>query len=167
MNQLLTWLSSGDLRSDGISNEIVELILENDGLVDDLLMGFKHPNPVIRAHAADAVEKIARSKPDILVKHLPELIQSAQSDPTAMVKMHIAMTLGNLVVCDIDFSQITLVLKNFLDDESVFTRSWAIVSLCIVAKKKPEMHNEILTAISSLSLDQSPAIHSRLRKAIH
>ena len=39
MNQLLGMLSGGDLRSDGLSDEVVALVLSNDELFDDLYAG--------------------------------------------------------------------------------------------------------------------------------
>ena len=39
MNQILHWLAAGDLRSDGLSNEIVGIVLQNPALIADLMEG--------------------------------------------------------------------------------------------------------------------------------
>jgi hypothetical protein len=43
MNQQLQWLSEGYLRSDGLSNEVVHVVLQVTELVADLIEGLKFP----------------------------------------------------------------------------------------------------------------------------
>lgn len=166
MNKILQWLSGGDLRSDGMSNEIAEFILENPQLLDELIEGLNSSNDVIRGRTADALEKIAREKPELFVARLSELIQVVTNDNLPMVKMHLAMMLGHLVVCGEKIDEITEALINLLDDESAYAKSWAIVSLCIVAKKYPDIRKRIFNRIVKYQNDKSIAIRTRVRKAI-
>ena len=83
-----------------------------------------------------------------------------------MVKMHVAMTLGHMVVCDEMIDEITTTLLILLDDESAFTKSWAIVSLCIVGKKYPSKNKTIFESIARYQADGSIAIRTRVRKAM-
>ncbi len=166
MNQILGWLSGGDLRSDGMSDEAAEFILEKPQLLDELFDGLHSPNDVIRGRTADALEKVAREKPELFVARLSELIQVATNDHVAMVKMHIAMLLGHLVVCDEKIEEIVSALLRLLDDESAFTRSWSIVSLCIIGKKYPLKSKNIFESIARHQIDSSIAIRTRVRKAI-
>ena len=166
MNQILQWLSGGDLRSDGMSDEAAEFILENPQLMDELFDGLKSANDVIRGRTADALEKVARVKPDLFINRLPELINIAKNDQVAMVKMHLAMIFGHLVVCDEKIEEIVSILLDLLDDESAFTRSWSIVSLCIVGKKYPSKRKTIFESIARYQTDSSIAIRTRVRKAI-
>ena len=39
MNQVLSWLSGGDLRSDGMANEVADFVLENPTAFEDLFAG--------------------------------------------------------------------------------------------------------------------------------
>jgi len=166
MNQILSWLSGGDLRSDGMSEEAAEFILENPQLFDELFAGLKSANDVIRGRTADALEKVARVKPDLFIDRLSELINIARNDQIAMVKMHLAMIFGHLVVCDQKIEEIVSALLILLDDESAFTRSWSIVSLCIVGKKYPSKSENIFESIARYQTDSSIAIRTRVRKAI-
>jgi hypothetical protein len=70
VNQMLTWLSGGDLRSDGMANEAAQFVLENPQIIDDLMVGLNEPDDVIRGRTADALEKVARERPDLLIDHL-------------------------------------------------------------------------------------------------
>ena len=166
MNQVLSWLAGGDLRSDGVSNQVSELVLKEPQLLDELLEGLGVPDEVVRGRTADALEKIARTRPDLLIDQLPELIRVAESDEVPMVRWHIAMLLGHLSIYPQHEADITETLLSMLKDSSVFVQSWSIVSLCIMAKQYPHECQQIITAISPLLRSHSPAIRTRARKAL-
>ena len=166
MNQILTWLSGGDLRSDGMANEVAGFILENPAACEDLYAGLSEKDDIVRGRTADAIEKISRSRPDLLRDHLLEMIGLAQVEKVPLVKMHLAMIFGHLAVYPELVEQLMPVLVTLLDDESVFTKSWAIASLCIIARKYPETCQNILVHLGPLQGDDSIAIRSRVKKAI-
>jgi hypothetical protein len=166
MNQIIFWLSGGDLRSDGMANEVVDLVLENCQLLDDLLVGLNQSDNVIRARTADVLEKVARVKPELMDPHISKLIQIAKNDQIVMVKMHLAMLFGHQVALGKSIPDITEILFRLLRDDSVFTTSWAIVSLCIVARKYPYYCGEIIKNIEQLQTAPSIAIRTRSRKAM-
>lgn len=166
MNEILSWLSGGDLRSDGLADQAAEFILENPQLVGELLDGLSAENPVIRGRTADALEKVARKEPELFIQQVPELISLAKNELVPMVKMHLAMLFGHLVPCDQDISEIIDVLLFLLGDESAFTKSWTITSLAIIGMKYPSEREMIYESISRLGLDESIAIRTRVRKAL-
>lgn len=165
-NQILTWLSGGDLRSDGMANEAARVVLDNPAIIDDLVAGLSESDDVIRARTADALEKVAREMPDLLKVHLQQLIDLAGTEQVPAVKMHLAMIFGHLAVYEEMLEQLILVLYYLLEDESVFTRSWAIASLCIIGRKYPIENQRILNKLSQLQSDPSVAIRSRIAKAV-
>jgi HEAT repeat protein len=167
MSQLLGWLSGGDLRSDGMASEVVKVVLENPGLFDELFTGLSEPDDVIRGRAADALEKVCRSRPDLFVDRLSELCQIVRQERVAMARFHIAMILGHLAPYSDLVDDIAGMLFELLDDESAFVRSWAIVGLCIVGRKYPVRAGGIVTRISLLQRDASAAVRSRARKAVN
>ncbi len=165
MNQLLEWLKSGNLTSDGASNEVVRFVKADLNLLDDLVEGLKVDDGVVRGHTADALEKLARSNPERVNKYLPILLQSAEEDNVPMVRWHIAMILGYLSIFQDQVDEITDALIDLLSDQSVFTQSWAIVSLCIVARLYPVKADQIINAIAPLKTSDSVAIRSKVRNA--
>lgn len=165
-NQILTWLSGGDLRSDGMANEAARVVLDNPAIIDDLVAGLSESDDVIRARTADALEKVAREMPDLLKGYLQQLIDLAETEQVPAVKMHLAMLFGHLAVYEEMLEQLILVLYYLLEDESVFTRSWAIASLCIIGRKYPIENQRILNKLSQLQSDPSVAIRSRIAKAV-
>jgi HEAT repeat protein len=150
-----------------MANEVVEVVLENPGLFDELFAGLSEPDDVIRGRAADALEKVCRSRPDLFIDRLPELFQIVQQERVAMVRFHIAMILGHLALYRDLVDAIAEVLLDLLDDKSAFVRSWAIVGLCIVGRKYPTRAGGIVSRISPLDRDASAAVRSRARKAVN
>jgi HEAT repeat protein len=166
MNHLLELLSGGDVRSDGQSDEVAALVLDNPALIDDLVEGLTNPDKVIRGRTTDALEKIAREKPALTLVHLPRLIEVAQKDPLPVVKMHLAMIFGHLVLFDEALDDLLFALLALLEDPSVFVRSWTISSLCLIARRQPATRDHILWCIVPLQDDPSVAIRSRAQKAV-
>jgi hypothetical protein len=166
MNQILAWLSGGDIRSDGMANEAAEFVLSNPELYPDLYEGLSVEDDIIRSRASDALEKVARVKPELLVGNLPELIDIAKTESKAAVKLHLAMIFGHLAVYEDEKEQLISALVHLLKDTSVFAKSWAITSLCIVGRKYPQENNRILKEITPLQNDSSIAVRSKVKKAI-
>ncbi len=167
MNTILDWLAGSDLRSDGLANEVADVVLKNPSLFEEVIVGLDETNDVIRGRKADALEKIARVKPDLLIEYLPKLFQVAAEDSVPMVKMHLAMIMGHLAIFHEYVDPLSDCLLELLEDESVFTKSWAIVSLCILARKYPRLQPRIVDNIAAYGRDESIAIRTRVRKALN
>lgn len=165
MNQMIKWLSGGDLRSDGMANEVVTIVLENPLLFADLLACLKQSEDVVRARSTDALEKIARTAPELFTEHIPQLLRVSKTDSVALVRMHLAMLFGHLAPLNIKITDLLETLLYLLNDDSVFTKSWAIVSLCIIARLYPNHKNVVIDHISRLQSSQSVAIRSKVKQA--
>jgi HEAT repeat protein len=150
-----------------MANEVVKVVLENPDMFDELFTGLSDSDDVIRGRAADALEKICRSRPDLFVDRLSELFQIVRRERVVMARFHIAMILGHLALYGDLADDIAEVLLELLNDKSAFVRSWAIVGLCIVGRKYPTSAGEIVTRISWLKQDASAAVRSRARKAVN
>lgn len=166
MSTLLEWLAQGDLRTDGAASDVAEVVIRNPDLVSDVVDALHAPDNAVRGHAADALEKVARSLPGHVLPHLQDLIRMAQEDRVPMVRWHIAMMLGHLSGAADCLPDIRQALLAMLSDSSVSVRSWAIASLCIVAERRPEWIEEIAQRIGQLAEDRSAAIRARVRKAL-
>ncbi len=166
MSSIVEWLSSGDLRSDGAANEVVDLVLQNPDLIEDVLGALRAADDVVRGHAADALEKIARSLPALLGDHVDEIMATARRDEVPMVRWHLAMILGYLSQCEARVEDLMDTLIHLLDDGSVFVQSWSIVSLCIIARAYPQRSREILSKIERLKQSESAAVRTKVRQAI-
>lgn len=166
MSQITDWLAGGDLRSDGLADEAVDFVLKNPELFDELWIGLKDSDDLILGRTADALEKVARKRPDLLVGHADELIRIAEHDRVPMVRWHLAMIFGHFAFFEKLLGSITPLLLSLLDDESAFVKSWSIVSLCIIGRKYPNLNKQITKQISQLQNDDSVAIRSKVSKAL-
>ncbi len=166
MNTILDWLSGGDLRSDGAADQAAEAVLQHPALIGDLVAGLDNPDAVIRERTADVLEKITRLRPDLTIGQLPLLLSLLKKDTVPMVRMHLAMMLGHFAGYTEYAGTIISALLKVLYDERVFTKSWAIVSLCIYARKYPRYRGEIAKKITELSTDTSKAIQTKVRYAM-
>ena len=166
MNTILDWLAIGDLTSDGQADEVAALVSENIQLLPDLIDALNNSNNVVRGHAADALEKIARRHPHVVAAHLPVLLVASRKDPVPMVRWHLAMVLGHLATVIQDGNEVVETLAGLLGDESTFVQSWAIASLCIFARLHPAFAPRITQDISDLSRSSSAAVRTRVRVAL-
>lgn len=80
MSSIVEWLSTGDLRSDGAANEVADLVLQNPDLIEDLMDALRVRDDIVRGHAADALEKVARHLPELLIVHLDEIVSMTMHD---------------------------------------------------------------------------------------
>jgi hypothetical protein len=165
MNQLLEWLKGGDLRSDGLSMEVVRFVLEQPGLLPDLLQGLLNEDEVIRGRSADAIEHLAREIPSEFRGHQTLLSDAMIKDPTPMVRWHMAMVLGHMALDWDEPAQACELLMDCLSDRSVFVVSWVIVSLCIYARLFPALHGQVITQVAACSANPSAAIRSKVKNA--
>lgn len=166
MNQILEWLSGGDIRSDGMANEAAAFVLSNPEVYPELYEGLSVEDDVIRSRASDAMEKVARVNPELLKDKLPELIDITMSESISAVKLHLAMIFGHLAVYEEEKERLISILFHLLEDRSVFAKGWAITSLCILGRKYPEESQRILNEITPLQNDSSIAVRSKVKKAI-
>ena len=74
MARLVDWLEGGDLRSDGAANQAAQAVLQNEALVADLAEGLSHEDAVVRGRTLDALEKIARTRPELVHPYLSQVI---------------------------------------------------------------------------------------------
>lgn len=154
------------MRSDGQANEVAELVTQRLELLPDLVDTLTSADPAARGHAADALEKVARSHPNEVVPYLPSLIRAATQDEVGMVRWHLAMTFGHTAMFPEAVAVALNVLLELLRDRNAIVRSWAITSLCIICRLHPGHAPAIVEAVSPLSRDPSAAVAKRARKAV-
>jgi len=150
-----------------MANEAADFVLQNPDLFDELFAGLSDSDDVIRGRATDVLEKVARARPDLLVDRLGDLIVVVERDKLPMVRWHGAMILGHLACYEEVVDQVMPTLLGLLKDGSVFVRSWAIVSLCIIGRKYPGWNAQIVNQVVLLQADVSVAVRSKVRKAVN
>lgn len=166
MDKISELLRSGDLRTDGNADQVAELIINDTKRLPELLPCLDHPDSVIRAHAAHAIEVITRTKPELLVGDARRLILRAESDAYPIVRWHMAMALGNMAAHLKDAVPSTDTLLGCLKDTSPLVRSWSVYSLVVIGRAHPGQSARIITALRTHERDHSPAVRSRINRAV-
>lgn len=166
MNQIIEWLAIGDLRSDGQANQVAAMVLAQPVIFPDLMEALTHEDDVVRGHAADALEKISREMPELLIPQIQHLIRAARTETVPMVRWHLAMVFGSLAHERALAEMIIPLLIDMLGDESPFVKTWATSSLVIWGRRYLQWQPEIIERLLPLSRDASIAVRHRAEKAI-
>jgi hypothetical protein len=166
VNELLEMLAGGDLRSDGKANEVADMIIRNPRRLPQLIEGLDEANDLIRGRTAHSLERISRRNAEMLKPIASRLIKAATTDKVPMVKWHIAMMLGNMEFPKEEIDRVLPSLYLLLEDESVFVKSWAMVSLVFWGRRIKGRRSEIAAKIRAFGNDKSIAIRTRVAKAL-
>jgi HEAT repeat protein len=159
-------LAVADLRSDGLAAEVAGLVVARPELLDDLMAVLSDPNPAVRGHAADALERVSRRYPDHVERYLTPLLPLSATDGAAMVRWHLAMILANITRSAATARRTTPALLALLDDPSAFVRAWAISGLCLIGRRFDGFADGILPAVKRHTNDRSTAVRHRAETAI-
>ena len=166
MNDFTRWLAEGDLTSDGRSNEVVEIVLKSPAQIDNLIACLASDNPVVRGHAADAMEKIGREKPEIFLPYAHRLLTAAEEDPVDMVQWHLAMLFGHLTLFEELIDPMLAALIELLHKDNAYAKTWAMTSLCIIARLYTEYQARIVGEISNYKSIDMPSVRNRAEKSL-
>jgi hypothetical protein len=161
MNHFESWLAEGDLTSDGRADEIAAIVLQNPEELEALIACLDSENPNVRGHAADAMEKIGRQKPELFLPFIHRLLKATEKDPVDMVQWHLAMLLGYMALFKEHIDPILAALIQDLNVGGGYTKSWAMVSLGIIARLFPDRQALILDAVSKFKTSSMPAVRKR------
>jgi len=141
-------------------------VIQNPQLLGQLVEGLSERDDVIRARTAHALERVSRTNQRLFRGLMPQLISLSASDRISMVKWHLAMIFGNTAFAVRDIEPVVSALFRLLKDESVFVRSWAVSSLCIIGRRDKRRRRKIINAIRTLQHDRSIAVGVRAVKAL-
>lgn len=165
MNKILQMLQGGSLLSDGRASEAADLVLANPRLFSELAEGLSSSEDVIRGRTAHALERISRTRPDLVAPLLGQLMPLALNDKVAMVRWHLAMVFGNLP-CHEESNPALPTLFRMLDDRSVFVASWAIVSLAVLGRRSLADRRRIAAKLRPFQRSKSVALRTKAEKAL-
>ncbi len=166
LNDLLLKLRDGDLRSDGRADEVAGAVLRDQSLLGLLMEGLSAEEDVVRGRTAHALEKVSRGRRDLFRGCLPRLARIAVEDDVAMVRWHLALMLGHLAVEGPEVEIALHTLLALLDDQSIFVKSWSMVSLTIIGNNHQRYSEMIASRIGKYGNHPSVAIRAKVRKSL-
>jgi HEAT repeat protein len=166
MDEIISKLKEGDLRTIGNVPDLVDMISNDPDLFDVVVRGMNHSDPGVRMRASDAVEKITRTNPDFLRPYktflLGDVIQQTQKE----VRWHLAQIIPRLELSGPERSKAALELFEFLEDESKIVQTNALQALVDLARDDDQLLIKVRKAIEKLSVAGSPAVRNRAGKLL-
>jgi hypothetical protein len=163
---ILRKLGGGDRRSIGRSSEVVTEVLANPALFGSLFAGLFADDPVVRARAADAVEKISVIHPEYLRPYKSKLIGQLARGDQKEVRWHIAQMLPRLQWTQREERQVWEILKIYLQDTSSIVKTFAMQALADLAQQRPALRPAVLRQLQNLTASGTPAMRARGRKLL-
>ena len=167
MSSILKKLQGGDLRSIGRANEVAQEVQDNPVLFESVFVGLTNDDPVVRMRAADVIEKVTQSKPELLFGHTSKVISLLANSKQQEVCWHLAQIAPRLKYNELQEKEIIECLKSYLVHKSKIVQVSAMESLAIIAERNTDLLNEVIKIITKLKATGSPAVQSRGRKLLH
>lgn len=163
---ILRKLEGGDRRSIGRSHEVVADVLADPTLFDELFSGLFVADPVVRARAADAVEKITAIHPEYLHPYKSKLIGPLAACDQKEVCWHVAQILPRLRWNPREQGEVCDILQGYLRDSSSIVKTCAMQALVDLARQAPDRRPALLRQLRKLTVEGTPAMRARGRKLL-
>jgi hypothetical protein len=163
---ILRKLEGGDRRSTGRSNKIVAEVLASPELFGALFAGLSVDDPVIRARAADAVEKISVIHPEYLRPYRARLVGEYARCEQKEVRWHVAQMLPRLRWNIREQQQVYDILVDYLRDSSSIVKTFAMQALADLTRQAPKLRPAVLRRLLDATAHGTPAMRARGRKLL-
>lgn len=165
MNEFLSILDGGDLRSIGASNTVVKKIKTQEDF-DKLFNCLFHSDRLVVMRAADAIEKISLHYPDYLWQHSKEIFKLAEGKPEKELKWHLAQLLPRLRLNKLEIKKAWRLLQLWARDSSNsrIVRVNAIQALFELTLFDQKLTKGLQTLFVELGKESIPSIDARIRK---
>ena len=139
MHELLERLRGADRDSKGGSERAAAAAVADPPLIAVLLDGMRCGDEIVRLRAADAAEKAARERPELVAPHADALIDVAGSAREPEIRWHAAQMLARVELSDERAVEATRILEAYLDDASPKVRGWALSALVAIANHHADL----------------------------
>ena len=165
-SSLLRKLEGGDRRSIGRSDEVVAAVLGKPTLFGALFAGLSVEDPVVRARAADAVEKITVVHSEWLQPYTSNLLGPLASCDQKEVRWHVAQMLPRVRWNARERQRVADILQGYLRDSSSIVKTCAMQALADLTQQAPDLRAAVLRQLQQLTANGTLAMRARGRKVL-
>ena len=163
---ILALLEGGDRRSIGRSDKVAAIVGGNPSLFPKLVAGLWSPNPLVRMRAADAVEKLTRTKPTLLSEHKKELLGLMQETGQQELRWHLAAMTPRFSLTRNERQRVAAILHTYLEDRSSIVKTFALQALADLARQQRSMRAEVVERLRESARSGTAAMRARSRKLL-
>jgi len=166
MSNLLRLLHGTDRRSIGEANRVVAAVLKNPRAFAAVFNAMLSDDPVVRMRAADAVEKITATRPDLLRPHKRLLLTRVARCEQQEVRWHVAQMLPRLVLTPRERERAVAILEAYCDDQSGIVKTFAMQALADLVTQDENLRAPVIARLEVLTRDGTPAMKTRGKKLL-
>lgn len=168
MKKILKQLTGGDFRSIGASNKVVQAVLSNPKLFASVFPGFFEADPLVRMRAADAVEKITKTRPELLRRFKKPLLDRVAMSKQQEVQWHVAQMLPRLELTESDMVKVRSILDSYLNTaKSNIVRVMSLQALADLTLQGKLGKGHVINRIKHYSdAVNTPSVRARSRKLL-
>lgn len=166
MTEILQLLEGGDRRSISGVAEAVEMVSRNPRLFPGLLKGMWHENALVRMRAADAAEKITRTRRDLLQRHKGALLGLMPEATEQELRWHLAAMIPRLVLNDQERQLVVSVFERYLQDRSSIVKTFALQGLADLAREDSHLRPGVIERLREATRNGTAAMKARSRKLL-
>jgi hypothetical protein len=159
-------LSGGDRRSIGRVAEVVDLVEAYPHELPSLVLCLWDVDARVSMRAADALEKLSRTKPSLLQPNKGQFLGLLAETTKQEVRWHLAVMIPRLQLTDSDCRRVTKILQFYLEDQSSIVKTSAMQGLADLSKQFAWLRPTVIDLVRSLSRTGTPAMRARGRKLL-
>jgi hypothetical protein len=157
-------LKGGDRRSIGKSNQIAKLVLSDPKRFAELLECLWDENPIVRMRAADAAEKVAVARPELLKPHKQKLLGLLAEAEQIELRWHLALMVPRLELSGAERERAATALQCYLGDRSAIVKTFALQGLADLARKDTSLREPLRRTLEESLRTGTAAMKARARK---
>ena len=163
---ILALLEGGDRRTIGRSDQVAAMVCKNPGLFPELIAGLWSDDPLVRMRAADAAEKVTRTKRELLRPYKKELLGLMAEATQQELRWHLAAIVPRLVLNSKERQQAASSLNTYLEDRSSIVRTSALQGLADLAQDEPSLRPNVIELLRESARSGTPAMKARSRRLL-
>lgn len=158
-------LHGGNLRSIGAANAVVRHVLRSPRSLPVLVGALAHEEPIIRARAADVLEKVSVHHPEWLFEH-KRALQAAMRQEQQEVRWHMAQIAPRLRWAPRQRARIVAWLMECMGHESRIVRACALTALAEMAADDPALRVRVRNLLTKAIASPIASLRARARKLL-
>jgi hypothetical protein len=126
-------LSGGDRRTIGRADEAAKRALSDAAFRAQLVLALDSADLLVRMRAADALEKVTRSQPELLRPYRQGLLGLTMTASQQELRWHLAQMLPRLGLDPSQRKAAVEAFESYLSDKSAIVRAWSLNAIAEIA----------------------------------
>ncbi len=163
---LIDLLRGGDHRSIGRADEVVDIVLSSSSRFEEVFNGILSDDSLIRMRYADAVEKIARKRHDLLTPFKERLIEEVASIDQQEIQWHLAQMITYLDYTKNEEARVVKVLRGLLSSNSRIVIVSSLDTLTELATRNSSLRESVIGDIENAMKKGTPSVKSRGKRLL-